>query len=177
MRFSSERQRVGRSSSASAFRGRWQTKPETHYFAFFADFSSFVSLTFQLLLLRPSSLGRGFVFPTLTLPPLSKNCWIRASSVVGLGIFFMVFVFRFLLSVGGGGRSIPNLTAVRAKRKRSLVRLVALPWLATPIPILDGAIGQLCRTSVRGTLRQRRHQLMREPRRGDRQGAPLHLTQ
>ena len=38
-----------------------------------ADFSSRVSLLFHALLLKPSSLGKGLVFPTLIFPPLFKN--------------------------------------------------------------------------------------------------------
>jgi hypothetical protein len=38
-----------------------------------ADFSSRVSLLFHVLLLKPSSLGKGLVFPTLILPPLFRN--------------------------------------------------------------------------------------------------------
>ena len=38
-----------------------------------ADFSSRVSLLFHVLLLKPSSLGKGLVFPTLIFPPFFRN--------------------------------------------------------------------------------------------------------
>lgn len=65
-----------------------------HFFAF-ADFSSLVSLLFQLLLLIPSSLGMGLVLPTLTFPPFSRYCFIRSSSVFFLGICFIVVTLSF----------------------------------------------------------------------------------
>jgi hypothetical protein len=43
------------------------------YFLSRADFSSLVNLLFQALLLRPNSLGSGFVLPTLIFPPLFRN--------------------------------------------------------------------------------------------------------
>ncbi len=59
------------------------------YFLSRAAFSSLVSLLFQTFLLRPSSLGKGLVLPTLTSPPLFRNSCISASSVVFLGTCFM----------------------------------------------------------------------------------------
>ena len=46
--------------------------PQDHFLSR-AFFSSLVSLLFQALLLKPNSLGSGFVLPTLTLPPLFRN--------------------------------------------------------------------------------------------------------
>lgn len=58
-----------------------------------AAFSSFVKVWPHVPLDKDNWLGNGFVLPFFTSPPLFRNSWIKASSVVGFGTCFIVAPF------------------------------------------------------------------------------------